>query len=70
MRRLVIVSVVGLAGLAAALPATAGGGDVSTGAGPVVVDTKHICVGTSPERRGGDVDSYCVSIDLPVAPPR
>ena len=67
MRRLVIVSVVGLAGLAAALPATAGAGDVGSGAGPVTVNTKHICVGTSPEKQGGDVDSYCVSVKLPLS---
>ena len=69
MRRLVLVTVA-LAGVAIALPATAGVGDDNGGDVPVMVDTKHICVGTSPEKQGGDVDSYCVSVKWPLVVPQ
>ena len=71
MRRLVLAAVA-VAGLAVALPAATAGDIIETERGssssPVTVNHKHVCVGTSPEKRGGDVDAYCVSIDLPLKP--
>ena len=69
MRRLVIVAVA-VAGLAVALPAATAGDIVETRTGsssiPVVVDREQVCVGTSPEKKGGDVDAYCVSVKWPL----
>ena len=73
MRRLVLAAVT-VAGLAVALPAATAGDIVETGtgssSGPVDVNHRHVCVGTSPEKKGGDVDAYCVSIKWPLEAPQ